>query len=173
MSATGPAARRASWLGSVRPAPAILSGLLGLMAASCARSPTNIDITVSADTTVPTIATLRVTMLQPLQPPIEVSNLFRSLLPDTEASAEPFRFPAHVILGVSQADNGTAELTVEGIDYDNNELVLASGTATTTVKREATVPASVLLHAVEAVPTAPDAGGDGRPDAASPDASSP
>lgn len=110
---------------------------------------------------VPSIVTLRVTMVQPIAPGITVNGLFRSLLVDTDAGAEPFRFPAQVTLGVPAAVDGEATLTVEGIDYLDNERLLASGTATATVRRESTVAASVLLHPASGPSvsaSAPDAG---------------
>jgi hypothetical protein len=131
-------------------------------AGGCAKSPTAIDITVSADPTVPAVAILRVTMVQPTDPAGATMGLFRSLLTDTDASAEPFQFPAHVTFGAPAAENGEADLTVEAIDYLGDQQVFASGTASTTIRRESTVGASVVMHPVVAVPpAASDAGSDG------------
>jgi hypothetical protein len=147
-----------------------LAAVLGTVAAAaggCAKSPTAIDITVSADPTVPAVAILQVTMVQPANPAGATMGLFRSLLPDTDASAEPFQFPAHVTFGAPAAENGEADLTVEAIDYLGTQQVFASGTAATTIRRESTVGASVLLHPVAvAPPTGSDAGArDSGPDA--------
>jgi hypothetical protein len=106
-------------------------------------------------------------MVQPAEPAAPTTGLFRSLLPDTDASAEPFQFPAHVTFGAPAAENGEADLTVEAIDYLGNQQVFASGKTTTTIRRESTVGASVVLHPVVGVsPAGPDAGGgDSGPDA--------
>jgi hypothetical protein len=154
---------RAIWRAPTFALVAVLGSAAAAAAAGgCAKSPTAIDITVTADPTVPAVTILRVTMVQPADPAAATMGLFRSLLTDTDASAEPFHFPSHVTFGAPAAENGEAELTVEAVDYLDNQQVFASGTASTTIRRESTVGASVVMHPVVVVvpPSASDAGGD-------------
>ena len=67
--------------------------VLSALPFGCSKAPTVVLLTVSADATVPPVASIRVTLVQPKG---NAMRTFRSLLADTDAGAEPFVFPAPI-----------------------------------------------------------------------------
>ena len=143
--------------------------VLSALPFGCSKAPTVVLLTVSADATVPPVASIRVTLVQPKG---NAMRTFRSLLADTDAGAEPFVFPAPIEFLFSDGVDDEATILVEGLDYMANNAVVARGMGTTHVKPQASVTAEVTISGV-----AGESSGDGGTtdggadsDAANPDA---
>ena len=161
------------WLGTWAMA---LSGatLAGGALSGCAKDPTEILITVSADATL----TLPVTSLA-----VSVTDSAGTILgggmfvylaaPPAGADVAPYVFPATIQVALlSDARAGEVAITAEASDPTTTDYVLARGVGAGTVAPRSTTQGTVTLTAV--APPPPDGGVvDGADDAAASDTGSP
>lgn len=121
---------------------------IALCAAGCAKDPTAVNVTVSADATVPPILILRTTVTD-ADDPTRVGSSERSSPYASDDAADrpgPFGFPVDIALTIDATFAGPVLVTVEGIDWDTHA-VTAAGSTTGTVVAQQTTAASLTLTA--------------------------
>ena len=113
--------------------------------AGCAKDPTSVLVTVSADAAVPPILILKSTVTTQ-DDLARVSTSSRSSRNEGDAGDRPgpFVFPLELSLTVDSSQKGLVNITVEGVDWDTYA-VIASGTTMSVVVPEHNVAASVTL----------------------------
>jgi hypothetical protein len=140
----------------------LASTLAPLLALGCAKSPTLINVQVSADDTVPPMMILRSKIAREADPLTAVPNeiLSRSYSGDA-GSPDPFRFPLLLPVAVPSGWSGAMTITVEGLSWDTGA-VIATGSTAATATRETTTEAMLTLIGVPGQGGEGDGGGDGR-----------
>jgi hypothetical protein len=127
--------------------------------AGCAKSPTDVLTTVSADATVPPLLILRVTVSGA---PGQTRGLLQSsTVGDASDRPGPFAFPLLLPASADPSFVGPVTITVDGLDWDTQAL-LATGST----------PAEVVAgHETQAALTLTAASGAGGGDGSAPDGS--
>jgi hypothetical protein len=154
-----------TWLGTVA---LVLSGcaLAGGALSGCAKDPTEILITVSADSslTLP-VTSLAVSVTDPAGRSLGGGVFIYLAAPPAGAPVAPYVFPATIQVALSSdAPAGDVAITVEASDPTTTDYVLARGVGAGTVAARSTTQGAVTLTAV--APPAPDGGVvDGTDDA--------
>jgi hypothetical protein len=147
-------ARRYAW---------IAVGLGVLASAACAKDPTIIDITVTAEGALPSITNLTVTLDPSGQ---ALTGQFRSIYIDPDATITPFAFPTVLRFMVPGSPTSAhVDVIVEATDPTTSADVVARGTGQADILNGHSTVTSVMLVAVP-----PTAGDGGLPDGAGSDA---
>jgi hypothetical protein len=155
-----------------------LLGLAALALSGCAKSPSVIDVQITADGTVPAVLLLQSTVVRESAP--STPSILKWVSPtggDPDAG-RPGGFPFPLLLHVSvhPSWSGPVSVTVEGLDYDDPRKIIATGTTQATVVPEQTTTAALSLTGVSMGSGGDGGGGDSGADAgvagdgASPDA---
>lgn len=135
---------------------AILAAATGLLAAGgCAKSPTEVNVTVEVDQTAPPIRLLHSRIALQSAPQTVAIHKIASRYEGDAGLAAPFVFPMLYPVPVPSGWAGDVVIIVNGVDWHDDTTVLATGTTSATVTRQQTTAASVTLTAVAT------GGGDG------------
>lgn len=146
---------------------------LGLGMISCAKSPTVVLATVTADITVAPLLVVTATVVSQTTGKRWSNSYVSQARGDGGGRPAPFNLPLQLALQVRADVAGPVSVTIESINWDTNT-VIARGTSTAEVTAEQQTLAAVMLTAV-APPemtgadggTGLDGGVDGREDARS------
>jgi len=146
----------------------LASALAPLLAAGCAKSPTGVDVQVSADDSVPPLRILRSKIARDADPATAVPNEIQSRYSsDSDADLPgPFRFPMVMPVAVPSGWSGPMTITVEGLSWDTGA-VIATGSTAATATREKTTEAALTLVGVPGHQGDGDSGSDGAADGGS------
>lgn len=134
----------------------------------CAKPPTVVRVRADADATVPPLYLLRSTVVLQADPahPAVVPQVSQAI-GDASDRPGPYQFPLALPVNLPPGWSGAATVTLEGMDWMMQTVVIARGTTTATLVGEKTTEASLTLTAVAGGGPGGDGGeGDARTDAA-------